>query len=115
MSVEGQIVRYDVLRSLAFGSISGTYTAIGTAFGYSVRCIKVKNSTDANMLISFDGINNHDVIFSFSGDVVDYASNRQANADKLEQPAGITIYVKQESSAPTMGNVYVTIIYASKT
>lgn len=113
MSLNGQRVRYDALRSLAFGSISGTYAAIGTAFTQSVRIIKIDNLTDANMLFSFDGVINHTVVPTMSGSVFDYGTNRVGPVDQLEQPIGTTIYVKQESGAASSGSVYVTIIYAS--
>jgi hypothetical protein len=113
MSLNGQRARFDTLRSLAFGSISGAYAAVGTAFGQAVRILKIDNLTDANMIFSFDGINNHTVVPAQSGCVFDFATNKVGPVDQLEQPIGTRVYVKEELGAPSAGNVYVTIVYAS--
>lgn len=108
-----QRVRYETLRSLAYTSISGTYAGVGTAFANPVRLIKVNNTTDANLIISFDGVNAHDFVFAQSAYVFDYASNKEGPVDKLEQSVGDRVYVKEESGSPSKGNVYVTVVYAS--
>lgn len=113
MSLNGQRARFDTLRSLAFGSISGTYAAVGTAFGQAVRILKIDNLTDANMIFSFDGTTNHTIAPMQSGCVFDFATNKVGPVNQLEQPIGTRVYVKQESSAATSGSVYVTIVYAS--
>jgi hypothetical protein len=104
-------VQFDTLRSLAFGSISGTYAAIGTAFTRPARMIKISNQTNADMFISFDGTNNHDLVASNGFVLYDYNSNMSAQGGYFMQKAGTVVYVKQVS-APTSGSVYVTVIYA---
>lgn len=113
MPLDAQRLRYDTLRSLAFGSITTSYVAVGSAFTHPVRVLNVDNLTDANLLVSFDGTTNHTVIPSGSGKIFDYATNRVGPVDQLEQSVGTVIYVKRESGAPTGGNVYVTVLYAS--
>ena len=60
----GQAVRLqaETLRSLAFGSIGASYTAIGTATAMPAHIIKVDNLTDAVLLFSIDGTNDHFVL-----------------------------------------------------
>lgn len=113
MNEANVIVRYETLRSLAFGGISGAYAAVGSTWNNPARIIKVNNATDANLLISFDGITNHDVVLSNSAYVLDYSSNKNNPGGQLDQSYGTRMYVKQESAAPTLGNVYLTVIYAS--
>jgi hypothetical protein len=107
-------VAYEPIRSLAFGDISGTYAAVGTPFTSPIRNLKFQNFTDQNLLISFDGSTNHDVIAANGYAVWDYGSNKASQVGFFEQPQGTRVYVKQESgSAPSVGSFYVTTIYAS--
>lgn len=110
MSLNGQRVTFEPLRSLAFGSISGAYAAIGTGFNNAARLILIDNLTNANVTISFDGINDHMVVAAMSGRVLDYGSNRVGQVNQLEQSEGTVVYVK---GAPGSGSVYVSVIYAS--
>jgi hypothetical protein len=110
MSLRGQRIRYEPLRSLAFGSISGTYAAVGTPFDNAVRLLMIDNLTDANLTISFDGINDHLIIASSSGRVIDYATNRVGPVDQLEQAEGTILYVKGD---PSVGSIYVAVVYAA--
>jgi len=110
-----QRIAFEPLRSLDFGSISDTYALVGTPFANPVRMILIDNTTDINLLVSFDGVDDHTVSISESGRVLDYCSNKNDAAGNLEQPAYTRLYVKQETgTAATKGNVYVTIIYASQ-
>lgn len=112
-SATAQKIRYEVLRSLAFGSIGAGYVGIGAAFANPVRMLMIDNLTDQNVIISFDGINDHTIVAAHSGKVLDYASNKMAPADHLEQAVGERVYVKAVSVLPTLGSVYVSVIYAA--
>lgn len=114
MSTLAQRVRYENLRSLGFASIGAGYVGVGTAFADPVRIIKINNTTNSNLIISYDGVNDKDFIFAGSAFVLDYASNKEGPVDKLEQSIGDRVYVRYETGAPTSGNVYVTVIYASQ-
>jgi len=113
MQINAMRALYDPLRSLAFGSISGTYAGVGSVFSNPVRIIKIWNNTNADLIISFDGVTDRDFIPAGAGQVIDYASNKSNQAGIMEQPAQERVYVKQASSAATSGSIYVTIIYAS--
>ena len=76
--------------------------------------IKVQNDTDANLLISYNGSDDKDVVMAKGGFVYDFGSNRSDQAGFLEHPIGERFYVKSETSDPTVGNVYVTITYAGQ-
>jgi len=106
-------IRYEPLRTLAFGGISGTYAGVGIAFANPVRMLKITNTTDANLLISFDGVNDRDIIPAGTIEVLDYGSNSASPVGQLDQSVGDRVYVKQSGGAATSGSVYVTVIYAS--
>lgn len=109
----GNRIRYEVLRSLNFGDISGSYTGVGTPFANPIRILKVCNATDANLIISFNGVDQMDFIAANGFCLYDFSSNRADPGGYLEQSAGDRLYVAQESATPTSGNVYVTVIYAA--
>ena len=98
-------VTIDTLRSLAFGSISGSYAAVGTSFTHPVRLMCITNNTDADMLFSTDGVNDMLFIPSQSFKLFDLATNRALLGNIWCFPVGTQIYVKQ-STAPTSGSVY---------
>lgn len=107
-------IAYEPLRSLAFGGISAVYAGVGLPFANPVRQLMIDNTTDINLIISFDGVTDHAFVASNTGRVLDYCSNKNDMAGTLEQPAYVRLYVKQESGAAAEGNVYVTVIYASQ-
>jgi len=107
-------IRYEDLRSLGFASITGSYATVGTAFVNPVRILKVTNTTDVNILVSFDGVGDQDIVAANSAYVYDYTANKSTQSGFAEQSAGERIYVKAESDLPTLGNIYVTIIYVAQ-
>lgn len=107
-------VRYEELRVLDFASIGAAYVAVGAAFSNPVRILKVTNFTDANLIISFNGIDDHDVVAANGFYLYDFGSNKSTAGGLMEQPAGERLYVREETLSPSSGNVYVTIVYASQ-
>lgn len=112
MALNGQRVRFETLRSIAFGSISGAFAAVGTPLSNPARLIILTNQTNADMIVSFDGVNNHIYILSASAIILDLGSNRIGPVDQLELGSNTQIYVKQAAGAPASGSVYASVIYA---
>ena len=106
-------VRYEPLRSLSFSDITGSFAAVGTPFANPVRILKVTNLTDEALVISFDGINDHDIVPANGFYLYDYTSNQSARGGLLEQPQGDQVYVVAAATLPTIGYVFVTVVYAS--
>lgn len=113
MSLSGQRVRFETLRTVAFGGISGTYAALGSPLLHGARLIILDNLTNDDLLISFDGTNDHMVLVSTSAKIIDFASNKVGPVGQLELSKGTQVYVKQLSGAPTAGSVYLSVIYAA--
>jgi len=100
---------YDSLRSLAFGSISGTYAAVGSPSDYMIRAFKISNNTQGDMIFSDDSSDAAGKWFIPSGTFTlwDVQSNENAQFDdKFVLPRGTQFYVKQVS-APVSGSVYI--------
>jgi len=105
-------VHIEPLRSIAFGSISGSYAAVGTPLANPCRLICISNNTDGDMLFSRDGSTDELFVASGSFKLFDVSTNRRAiNQDDCVFEKGTQWYVKQ-STAPTAGDVYIEIIYS---
>jgi len=101
-----QVATIDVLRTLAFGSISGTYAAVGTPLIFPTRLICFTNNTDGDMFFSDDGVNNQLFIAAGSFKLFDLNTNRLNQQQLWVFATGTQFYVKQ-STAPSKGAVYI--------
>ena len=101
----------ETLRSLAFGSIGAAYAGIGTALDEPSRMLIIQNLTDAALLFSFDGVNDHLILNTEVSLVMDVTTNK-SSVQGLYFSAGTRIYVKR-SGVPTSGSVYVSSFYGS--
>ena len=112
MSAQNLSVRLypEVLKSLAFGGISGTYAGIGAALANPARVVYLVNGTDVLLTFSFDGINDHFVIPADSYLLLDVTSNMTLPGGALAVAQGTRIYTK---GAPTSGTVYLTTFYGA--
>lgn len=112
--MSAKAVKFDTLRSLAFGSISGTYAAVGTAFTVAPRIICITNRTAGDMIFSVDSSNASGNLFLTAGSfkLFDLTANMiPGKDDGFVIAEGTQFYVKQ-STAPTSGAVYIELIYA---
>jgi hypothetical protein len=99
---------------VAYSSITGSFVSTGIAMKDPIRILKVNNTTDADVYISFDGTTNNDVIVAGSGMVVDLTANKGIESG-IYLPIGTIFYLKYVSGAPTLGNVYISAYYTVKT
>jgi hypothetical protein len=106
-------VHFDTLRSLAFGSISGTYAAVGSATTVEPRIICITNDTDAGMIFSDDSSNSTGKLYLPKGTfkLFDLTANMVPEKDdSFVIGKAVTWYVKQ-ATAPGVGSVYIEYIY----
>jgi hypothetical protein len=78
------------LRSLASGSISGTYAGIGTNLVFPSRKLLIQNYTNAQLTFSDDGVNDKFVLASGAQFILDEALNHHGDYTA----AGTRFYVK---------------------
>lgn len=103
----------DAIRSLGFASIGSTYTPIGAPTEYQTRIICFTNTTDADMLLSVNGIIDQLIAPAGFFKLFDITTNhRPVNMDDFVFSSNIQWFVKYASAAPTSGSVYIEIIYA---
>lgn len=107
----GRIARWEPLREIAFGAIGAAFTPVGTATVDCTRLIGIKNTTDKDVYISFDGVDSHIRSIAGSGDVRDVSTNKVQN-EPLMIPRGTVISVKRAAGAPTIGLVSIELMFA---
>lgn len=107
------VLRVDALRSKAAGAITNAYTTLGTAITHLWRMFRLTNTTDGNLLISFDGTTDNLIVPAGSFVLYDVCTNAAPTNlnDNLFVGIGTQLYVKY-SSAPTTGSVYAEGLYA---
>lgn len=107
------IVRIDAYRSMAFGSITGAFQALGAPLTHNWRLLHLENNTDGDMIFSFDGVTEN--LFCPAGSylVYDIATNSNSNvgATQLVFAKGTQFFVKS-STVPSRGAVYAMGFYA---
>ena len=89
-------------------------SGVGSAFAYPIKLLKIVNLTNANLIVSYDGVNNQDIVTANGGCIYDVAANKADPAGTFQLSVGDRVYVMEETSAPTSGNVYVVVVYASE-
>ena len=81
----------EALRSLAFGSISGTYASVGSATTHQAYQITVQNTTDVTLIFSKDGGTTDWVaIPATTSAVFDYA-HKTENGQSIPDPAPVPL------------------------
>ena len=107
-------VKFDTLRSLAFGGISAAYAAVGTPLDINARIICITNKTAGDMIFSVDSTNADGNLFIAAGSfkLFDLTANLvPGKDDNFVLAIGTQFYVKQVT-APTSGAVYIELVYA---
>jgi len=107
------IARVDRFRTIAFGGISGAYATVGTPLTHAWRLFRIVNVTDGNLIFSFDAINDNLFVPANSFVLYDLSSNQStiSSEEGLVLSKGTQFYVKQ-STAPTLGAVYIEGVFA---
>jgi hypothetical protein len=108
----GTRAELDPVREIAFGSISGAYATVGGPLTSHARIIRFSNSTDTDMYISDDGINNKIRLSSNGFILLDFSSNKIRD-DGLFKAIDTQFYVKQAAGAPTKGAVWIEVVFAT--
>jgi hypothetical protein len=105
-------VRFEEVRFVYWDDILGVYSIVGALFAHPMRMIKIINSTNVGIFISYDGVTDQDIIASNSTDIYNFCSNRSSVSGILEMPLGAGFFVRFDD-APTEGFVAAICLYAS--
>ena len=97
------------VRELPFGSIVAGYMGVGTAFTNPIRIIFIQNLTEALLMFSLNGIDDHFPLPANGFLLLDVTTNK-TQASGFFIADGTRVYVR-ESAVPTTGSVYVSAFY----
>jgi hypothetical protein len=103
-------LKMEPVRELVGTLIGGGYTPIGSAFAHTIRQIFVQNLTNALLMFSLDGVNDHFPLPPSGFLLLDVTSNKSIGQGYFIAE-GTRIYV-DEIGVPTTGSVYVSVMYA---
>ena len=101
---------FEPVRPLGFAAIGAAYVGVGTSLNFPARIILIQNMTDAILMFSFDGINDHFPLLANAFLLVDLSSNKTLSTGYFIAK-GERLYVRDMGTAPTTGSVYFTTIY----
>lgn len=107
-------IQAEPVRSQVSAAIGAPYLAIGTPFTEAVRILFIQNLTDATVMFSLDGVEDHFPLPSNGFLLLDVTSNATIPQGAFIAK-GTVVYVKQEGAAPTSGAVYVSTFYGAGT
>lgn len=102
----------EAVRTLAEASIGAGYTAVGTPVSNPERQFFIQNLTDALLMFSFDGVNDHFPLPANGFFLSDVSSNRVSKSEALYLAKEVQLYVK-EIGTPTTGSVYFSVFYGA--
>lgn len=108
-------VRFDPIRTVAFGVITNAYTALGGALTRNWRMFRITNNTNADMFISADGTTDNLFVPAGGFLLYDLATNAQnvQDTDWFVMQIGTQFSLKYGTVAPTSGAVYLEGVYST--
>jgi len=105
-------LRFDTIRTLAFGGISGVFAAVGGALTVKPRLIKIQNVTNQPVELTSDGTNVQDYIPANSFTLYDLTANKVTiNGAFISEGVIFSVRRPVGVANPTSGAIYITIIY----
>lgn len=109
------VARFDQIRELAFGDISGTYAEVGTPLTQNWREFRILNTTDAAIFISADGETDNFYLPANSFLLWDLSANAPPinETDTFVMSLKTQFYARSDGS-PSSGSVYIEGIYARR-
>lgn len=108
----GTKVLFEPVREVAFGSVGASYSAVGSATLHHTRLVSFNNSTDQDIYISIDGVNNDLRIATNSFRLLDLTANEVKDEGNFISQNTV-FYVKRAGGAPTLGNVWIEVMYSA--
>ena len=102
-------VKNEPLRSILGSALTGSFAPVGSITENSAHMVKIKNGIDGDVTISYDGINDHDIILAGDRDVEDLNTNRSAAASAFVRAAGTQFFAK---GSATTGSLSVIVIFS---
>lgn len=100
----------EAVRTLDFSSISAAYMGVGIPLNNPSRIILIQNFCDQAVMLSFDGITDHVPVAADGFVLLDITANKTVDQG-FYIAEGTRFYVKELSSTPSSGAVYISSFY----
>jgi|SRR5690349_4981725 len=97
----------DTIRSIDSASFTGNYQTVGTPLSHGARIVKFTNLSNVTATLSWDGVNDNEVLPANSFVLIDVSGARE-NSQYIEVQVGTQFYAK--GSAGT-GSFYISVYY----
>jgi len=105
-------MKFEPVRTRGFATIGAAYMGVGTSLNNPIRQFLVQNLTDVTLVFSWDGIQDCFKLPKNGFWVEDITANK-TSSEGLYIAEGDRLYVKQDTVAPTRGEVCLTVMYGS--
>lgn len=103
-------VTAQVLTSRSSATMTGSFVLLGT-LSEAAFLLRITNDSDKNVIVSFDGINDQDIVLDGQTIEIYSQANAQPNNWVAQFPKGRKVFIK---SAAGTGNIYLTTYYQEK-
>lgn len=105
----GKRALFEPIRSIDSATFTGSYQLIGsTGLSHPSVLFKIVNNSGVLVTVSFDGINDHDVLPANTFTLYDVGSDKQDSSGLLSVAQGTKFYAKGSAST---GLVYLISMY----
>ncbi len=101
------------LRSIDSATFTGAFQALGTPIEYSSPLMKFTNNSNVDVLVSWNGLNSHDIVPAGAFALYDFCSDAGTSRG-LYAAQGTQFYVNGAASGSNAGSVYLTVFNTSE-
>jgi hypothetical protein len=103
----------ETVRTLGFAAIGAAYVGIGATMSRPIRMLVLQNLTDALLMFSFDGINDHLPLPANGYLALDITANKTITQGFF-LAEGQRLYCRHLGVAPTVRSTYLTTFYGAE-
>lgn len=109
MAALSTVLLPDPIRSIDSATFTGNYQAVGTPLANGGRIVKFTNLANVTATLSWDGVNDVEVLPANSFVLIDVSASRE-NSQYIEIRKGTQFYVKGSSGS---GSFFISVYYGN--
>ena len=111
MGILGKRALFETLRSINSATFTGALQALGTPLLHPSVLMKIVNNSTVAVTISYDGVNDNDIVPANGFVLYDFGSDAQdvSGDSRLAFGQGTQVYVRSEFVG--VGSVYLVTVY----
>jgi hypothetical protein len=107
MTINVTHIQIQALQTLAHGSITTSYVAVGSAFSSALRMFRIINNTDGDMIFTTDPTVSAGQFFVPAGSFVLYDISANSDSNSFLKLKGNTQFYVKYSTSPSKNDVWV--------